>query len=197
LIVAAGKNQGMTVPLRVCHFLIGREAGCHLRPASQAVAGVHCLLTTRGKNLFLRDLGSEGNTWINAAALVGEKQLADGDQIRVGPLEFMVRAPVWATADSSPSADGPKPAAAISDDMDAIAARLLTEIESEPLPEPEVRSTSDTITDLLNATPGEVPALSRKSDVHKVPSADAAASAKVILENYRQRKSRMRTNRPG
>jgi pSer/pThr/pTyr-binding forkhead associated (FHA) protein len=39
----------------------------------------------------LRDLGSTNGTLINGKRLMGERMLAHGDQIQVGPLVFQVR----------------------------------------------------------------------------------------------------------
>ena len=41
LVVASGPHEGRAIPL-VLPFVIGRAAGCHLRPASALVSHEHC-----------------------------------------------------------------------------------------------------------------------------------------------------------
>lgn len=90
LIVRGGLHHGRRIPIGVREFLIGRDAGCHLRASSRQVGRRHCTIVTRRAGVFLRDL-AEGGTLLNSRRLVaGEVQLEEGDLIGVGPLTFRV-----------------------------------------------------------------------------------------------------------
>jgi pSer/pThr/pTyr-binding forkhead associated (FHA) protein len=89
--VLSGKNAGQLLPVAVDPFLIGREAACHLRPKSDAIAPRHCQLTKRDDGLVLADLGSATGTFVNGQKIEGQHELQPGDRLRVGPLEFEVQ----------------------------------------------------------------------------------------------------------
>ncbi len=91
LIVLSGVHQGRRIPVAVPEFLIGRDPGCHLRPASKSVGWQHCAIVIKRGRIFLRDETGEEGTFVNRRLLVGgEVELADGDHIAVGPLLFLV-----------------------------------------------------------------------------------------------------------
>lgn len=90
LVVVGGVHDGRAVPARGT-FLIGRAAGCHLRPASDAIAPHHCAIEVREGGPVLVDLGSESGTFLNDDRLMRECPVRDGDELRVGPLRFVVR----------------------------------------------------------------------------------------------------------
>jgi pSer/pThr/pTyr-binding forkhead associated (FHA) protein len=90
LVAIGGTNHGRVVPIIVPEFRIGRDAMCHLRPASTDISLLHCAIVTHPDGrVFLRDCGSNNGTAINHRFLIGgEYQLKDGDMIEVGPLVF-------------------------------------------------------------------------------------------------------------
>lgn len=97
LVVAAGPHEGRTIPL-VLPFVIGRAAGCHLRPASALVSHQHCVIENRDGRAVIRDLDSTNGTFLNDDLLLADCPLSNGDEVRVGPLRFIVRiegAPQW------------------------------------------------------------------------------------------------------
>jgi len=79
------------IRVRRLPFMIGRGAGCHLRPASKVVGDRHCVLFVRDLRLLLQDLGSSSGTLLNDRRLRGEAEVKDGDSITVGPLRFVLR----------------------------------------------------------------------------------------------------------
>src|SRR6516225_8604807 len=91
LVVAQGVHQGKVIPIPVAQFLIGRDEGCQLRPASQAISKRHCAILARGGKVFVRDFGSTNGTFVNDAQVTGEQEIKDGDQLKIGPLEFKVK----------------------------------------------------------------------------------------------------------
>lgn len=90
LVVLGGINHGQVIPLLVSEFRIGRDSGCHLRPASTDISRLHCAIITRPDGrVFVRDYGSVNGTIINERYLIGgELQLQDSDVLEVGPLMF-------------------------------------------------------------------------------------------------------------
>lgn len=92
LVVVGGTNHGKVIPIIVSEFRIGRDAMCHLRPASTDVSRLHCAIVTHPDGrVFLRDYASSNGTVINQRFLIGgEYELRDGDCIEVGPLGFRI-----------------------------------------------------------------------------------------------------------
>lgn len=90
LVVVGGTNHGKVVPIIVQEFRIGRDAMCHLRPASTDISRLHCAIVTHPDGrVFLRDYASSNGTIINQRFLIGgEYELKDGDVLEVGPLGF-------------------------------------------------------------------------------------------------------------
>jgi pSer/pThr/pTyr-binding forkhead associated (FHA) protein len=109
LVVVGGVNHGKEIPITVPEFRIGRDAKCHLRPASDDVSRMHCALVVHpDQRVFLRDYGSSNGTILNRRVLVhGELSLEDGDTIEVGPLMFRIKMASAAPATSTPPAAAP------------------------------------------------------------------------------------------
>lgn len=90
LLVVGGTNHGKVIPIILSEFRIGRDAMCHLRPASTDVSRLHCAIVTHPDGrIFLRDYASSNGTIINQRYLIGgEYELKDGDTLEIGPLAF-------------------------------------------------------------------------------------------------------------
>src|SRR5262249_18740111 len=87
--VIQGKPAGKTLVFRPGgDYLFGRGDECHVRFNSEWVSRQHCLIRVRDDGAFLRDLGSRNGTLINGVICEGEQELADDDQVQVGPLTF-------------------------------------------------------------------------------------------------------------
>jgi pSer/pThr/pTyr-binding forkhead associated (FHA) protein len=104
LVVASGVHAGKAIPVTVPQFAIGRDPQCQLRPASPSISKRHCALFVKGKQVLIRDFGSTNGTFVNGTLVEGEVPLKDGDEIKVGPLDFKVSIAMTAAT--------PKPAAA-------------------------------------------------------------------------------------
>jgi anti-anti-sigma factor len=92
LIAQAGRSGSRSIAVRVPRFVIGRDAGCHLRPGSPAVSRFHAAILQRDGQVFVRDLGSTNGTLLNGRLLRDwEAPARDGDQIQVGPLPLTLR----------------------------------------------------------------------------------------------------------
>lgn len=88
--VIQGPSAGKEFKLPVDTFVIGRGDGCHLKPKSDMVSRKHCALTVRDSKLFLEEFGSKNGTYVNGERIEGSVELKMGDEIRVGPLEFLI-----------------------------------------------------------------------------------------------------------
>src|SRR3954453_23708011 len=91
LVLTAGKQEGKTIEVKLRQFLVGRDPQCHLRPASPLISKRHCALIQRDGKAFIRDFGSTNGTYLNEERVEGEKELHNDDQLKVGPISFVVR----------------------------------------------------------------------------------------------------------
>ncbi len=93
LIVATGKHQGMPIPITIDLFMIGSSKMCQMRTKVDGIGAQHRALVMRDKKVFIRDLGSEFSTLVNAEVVPTGQEwpLHAGDIIEVGPLEFMIQ----------------------------------------------------------------------------------------------------------
>jgi pSer/pThr/pTyr-binding forkhead associated (FHA) protein len=90
LIVLAGAKEGLEIPLKKDKFLIGRAKECALRAGSEAISRRHCAIIRRETGWTVRDLGSRNGTHVNDEKIASEVPLKAGDELRVGPLKFLV-----------------------------------------------------------------------------------------------------------
>lgn len=102
LVVASGVHQGKTIPVAGPQFLIGREEGCQLRPASPAISKKHCAIRVRDGRVFVEDFGSTNGTFLNDQPVNGEHVVEPGDRLKVGPLDFTVSIVRVGPSDSTP-----------------------------------------------------------------------------------------------
>jgi pSer/pThr/pTyr-binding forkhead associated (FHA) protein len=147
LVVAKGRHQGKTIPLKHSPFIIGRHKNCQLCAASMEISRQHCAIEVAGSGLKIKDLGSTNGTYVNNRKLDGEHTLHDNDLLQIGPLSLVVRlesAPVTAdtqpgvivTGDTQPGVDQPTPIPGLLGDGDEdSAATLLLQLD-EVVPEP-------------------------------------------------------------
>lgn len=92
LVVASGAHKGKNIPITGPQFLIGRDAGCHLRPASQAISKHHCGVIIRDGQIYIKDFGSTNGTLVNDVLIKATEVLVlDGASLKIGPLDFTVQ----------------------------------------------------------------------------------------------------------
>jgi len=208
LTVAEGANKGKVISVSKTQFLVGRDATCHLRPASQAVSKRHCALLIRDGKVFIRDLKSTNGTFVNDQQITGEVELQNGDRVTIGPLAFVVAhdgstaggVPVntpTPTPDSLKAKPRAKPKAAV--DEESVAEMLLK------LDEEEEAATEGVIDDNIpgGSTMFEMPVIQTKEDESKKEEEEKAepskydqakaaqvttsSAAKDILDKYTRR----------
>ena len=192
LVVAQGVHEGKVIPIPVAQFLIGREEGCQLRPSSPAISKKHCGLLVKGGKVFVQDFGSTNGTFLNDQQITGEVEVKNGDKLRAGPLDFVVKVEPTATPSRNQprpklkpsSAELPTPApkeaptkeepavarqpAAEEPDADQIAAMLLGTDDGPagPITADQIPDGS-TVFDMTSMNPGE-----KKPDEKKPPTAE-------------------------
>lgn len=187
LLVTVGKAEGKVIAITTPQFVVGRDPQCHLRPASPIISKKHCALIRREGKAFVQDFNSTNGTFVNEQPVKGERELKNDDQLRIGPLTFVVRIEA--------SAPTPVPAAAASDDDD-VAAMLLSmgnDSAAGGTDAPPVTSEipqESTILDLpaVSAT-GQIQqgnAADKKSDKSK-PSGNTQSAAEALLAKYSRR----------
>ncbi len=117
LVVASGVHQGKAIPIAAPQFYIGRDAQCHLRPASQAISKRHCGVILRDGKVFVQDFGSTNGTMVNDALVKNaEVEVQNGASLKLGPLDFTIKVEYKeVTPDSTPLPDmsDPNTAAAL------------------------------------------------------------------------------------
>jgi pSer/pThr/pTyr-binding forkhead associated (FHA) protein len=88
--VTAGTNAGQEIKVPGPKYFIGRAEDCQLRPRSDLISRHHCVLIVEEKVAVVRDFGSKNGTQVNGERVGSERQLENGDILKVGPLEFQV-----------------------------------------------------------------------------------------------------------
>jgi predicted component of type VI protein secretion system len=118
LTVMSGRHRGQTIPITQSPFLIGRDPGAQLRPASQAIDRQHCAIVLKDGKATVQDFAR--STRLNERPIEGAAELTDGDCLQIGPLAFRFCIDRTAAAQETSS---PPPA---DPDEDAAAALLLS-----------------------------------------------------------------------
>lgn len=90
VVVSDGKRDGQEVVVNKPRYLIGRDPRANLQPASILVSARHCMLLVSDSSVIVQDLQSTNGTFVNEQRVRGEKELRNGDILRVGPLRFRV-----------------------------------------------------------------------------------------------------------
>jgi pSer/pThr/pTyr-binding forkhead associated (FHA) protein len=88
--VLSGTNAGQEIAVSGPRFFIGRSEDCNLRPRSDLISRHHCAMLVEESSVVLRDFGSKNGTFVNDERVTGERDLATGDRVKVGPIEFEI-----------------------------------------------------------------------------------------------------------
>ncbi len=88
--VVGGKNNGREIKINVPEFYIGRGEQAHLRPSSDLISRMHCVIRLKGGKVEIEDLGSRNGSFINDKPLTEVHHAKSGDRLRVGRLNFEV-----------------------------------------------------------------------------------------------------------
>ena len=110
-----GNPKGKQVEIPSGTLTVGRAEDSDLIIASTRVSRHHCEIVNGEAHLAIRDKGSGNGTCVNGAK-IQEETLEAGDEVRIGPLTFVVeidgvrKKPARAAAPAKP-APAPKPKA--------------------------------------------------------------------------------------
>jgi predicted component of type VI protein secretion system len=199
VVLTPGPSEGKVIPIAPTQFVIGRDPGCQLRPASPHISKRHCALVRREDKVFAHDFGSTNGTFVNDRQIRGEIELLDGDQLRVGPLLFAVRleptpvnrpTPAPPTKAMTQKATSEQPAAAAPEkapESEEDAAAMLLAMQDSESP------TGATLTEVPEgSTVFDLPAPSvaekdKEKEKPKQATGDTSSAAKSILEKYLKR----------
>ncbi len=77
------------VPLAVGENVVGRDPEAALTIPSSLVSRRHASIVVAGERATLRDLGSKNGTLCGERRVTEEVELADGDEIRIGPARLV------------------------------------------------------------------------------------------------------------
>jgi len=196
VVLSEGTAKGQAIPITLSQFIIGRDAQCHLRPASALISKRHCAILVKSGKVFVRDFDSTNGTSVNNEPLKGERQLNNEDLLRVGPLEFRVKME-GTTPVSKPT---PPPKKMEVNEDDDVAAMLLS-IQDDSSAGTVNSSTDDGVpggTTMMEIPrppdvaaeaekPKEAPKPVEKKADPKKKEGDTSAAARAILEKYNRR----------
>jgi pSer/pThr/pTyr-binding forkhead associated (FHA) protein len=111
LTVTTGTLKGTAYTFtETAHWLVGRSVDCELRMPSdfeyQTISRIHCILDIAPPRIWVRDRGSRNGTFVNGekigqrhrfvsateggALCYPERELHDGDELRIGDVTFRV-----------------------------------------------------------------------------------------------------------
>jgi len=175
LVVASGAHQGKQIPMLGTQFVIGRDEGCNLRPASPAISKKHCAILVKTGRVYIKDLGSTNGTFVNDDVITEEQELLPGDRVKVGPLEFTLQ--LTGRSDSTPLPDQLKSVGntASSKLADAEESKPPSSTGSAPAPKPSATNKP------AAATPKPTPAPSRP--IPRSSETDDAAAMLLGLDD--------------
>ena len=88
--VVGGKNDGREIKISVPEFYIGRGEEAHLRPSSDLISRMHCVIGLVEGRVEVEDLKSRNGTFVNNAQLQGVHKAKSGDRLKVGRLTFEI-----------------------------------------------------------------------------------------------------------
>lgn len=116
LVVRQGPQAGMSFPLAGNQIVIGREEGMDIALQDPESSRRHALVSWRGGQFVIEDLGSTNGTFVNGVQITAPQVLNPGDSIGIGQTALVFHTtetqmdshlpPPQAPAYSSPPAAG-------------------------------------------------------------------------------------------
>lgn len=92
---------GREHPLAAEKIVLGRAVENDIVITSKRISREHACVRRQGWRLILEDLGSTNGTYLNGQRIQTAVQLRDGDQIKVGDVQFVFHDPDVTTQDSA------------------------------------------------------------------------------------------------
>jgi pSer/pThr/pTyr-binding forkhead associated (FHA) protein len=88
---APAAELSLVVPGRT--YVAGRAEGCSLRLSVEEVSREHAAFVRGAEGVVVRDLGSKNGVLVGAVRVTGERALADGDVVTIGPVTLALDDP--------------------------------------------------------------------------------------------------------
>jgi predicted component of type VI protein secretion system len=196
--VLGGKNAGVEIAVAGPQFLIGRADECQLRPKSDFVSRRHAAIIINDAKATIRDLGSRTGTFVNGAQLAVNKpvEIANGDTVKVGPLEFTIVVKHGLDRQKKPKVESIQDAAARTaqggEDVDVTQWLQPTEEETslnETLEGPYMGSTLLSAADLIGQRLTDAPApTAEETAKREISESRPDQAASDMLKNYLRRR---------
>lgn len=92
--VERGPGQGQLVPVRQGVTVIGRASVAELRLQHPSISRRHAQIVRKGEFFYVKDLGSQNGTYVNAQKISSEVEVHPGDELAVGSALLKLRGPV-------------------------------------------------------------------------------------------------------
>ncbi len=87
--IAEGKDAGKEFEFDQDSVLIGRTPECDVVLYDAGVSRKHCRIFGEGSRFLIEDMGSSNGTKVNGSPITKKQELADGDQLTLGPVVFV------------------------------------------------------------------------------------------------------------
>jgi pSer/pThr/pTyr-binding forkhead associated (FHA) protein len=71
--------------------ILGRALDATIRFDVPGVSRRHARISVDGPNVVVEDLGSQNGTYVRGEKISGRAPLADGDELRLGPVSVLIR----------------------------------------------------------------------------------------------------------
>jgi pSer/pThr/pTyr-binding forkhead associated (FHA) protein len=95
--IVSGPGKGKVFPIRENSVVLGRDEGCHVVVDDPSVSGRHAIVSYRGGEFRVSDLGSTNGSLLNGSPLT-ESVFQESDDLRLGKtvirLEVDFREPI-------------------------------------------------------------------------------------------------------
>ncbi len=89
-LILNSKGRSRRFHLQGPQAVIGRQHGINLRIPSAEVSRRHCVLRIEDDRVTIEDLESRNGTFLNGTPVSAPEVVHSGDQLRVGPVTFVV-----------------------------------------------------------------------------------------------------------
>lgn len=88
LVVIYGLELGRKYDLFKDEILIGRSSKAEIQVDQESISRNHACIANTRRGVFIKDLGSTNGTFVNDEPVQGEKQLHNGDLVKIGRTIF-------------------------------------------------------------------------------------------------------------
>ena len=80
-----------SLPVAEGETILGRALDATIRFDVPGVSRRHARISVEGANVVVEDLGSQNGTYVRGERISGRAALADGDELRLGPVSMLIR----------------------------------------------------------------------------------------------------------